>query len=119
MATNSELRSHPTITPRGFTLIEMLTVIAIIFVLITLLLPAVQATRELSRANHCRNNLLQLGLALGNYHSTHGVLPPGVVNEKGPISNLPNGYHVGWAVQILPFIEQANLYRRVDFRQRA
>jgi prepilin-type processing-associated H-X9-DG protein/prepilin-type N-terminal cleavage/methylation domain-containing protein len=117
MASNTEPCSQPTALRRGFTLIEMITILAIIAVLIMLLLPAVQSTRELSRANHCRNNLLQLGLALGNYHSSHCVLPPGVVNEKGPISNLPKGYHVGWALQILPFIEQANLHRRIDFRQ--
>ena len=102
---------------RGFTLIEMLMVVMIIAVLIMLILPAVQAAREAARTTQCRNNLLQLGIALGNYASTHRVLPPGVVNDKGPIANLPRGYHVGWAVQILPFLEQANLYRRIDFRQ--
>src|SRR5262249_16707506 len=57
------------------------------------------------------NNMLQLGLALGNYVSTHQVLPPGVVNDQGPILNVPQGYHHGWAVQILPFVEQKNVYR--------
>jgi prepilin-type N-terminal cleavage/methylation domain-containing protein/prepilin-type processing-associated H-X9-DG protein len=102
---------------RGFTLIEMMMVVMIIAVLIALFLPAVQSTRELARMTQCRNYLLQFGIALGNYASTHGVLPPGVVDDKGPISNLPVGYHVGWAVQILPFIEEGNIYRRVDFRQ--
>ena len=102
---------------RGFTLIEMLTVVAIIAVLIMLLLPAVQSSREAARSTQCRNNLLQIGIAMGNYASTHRVLPPGVVNPKGPISNLPQGYHVGWAVQILPFMEQSNIHRRIDFRQ--
>jgi prepilin-type N-terminal cleavage/methylation domain-containing protein/prepilin-type processing-associated H-X9-DG protein len=102
---------------RGFTLIEMMMVVMIIAILIALLLPAVQTSREGARMTQCRNNLLQLGIALGNYASTHGVLPPGVVEDKGPISNLPVGYHVGWAVQILPFLEEGNLYRRVDFRQ--
>jgi prepilin-type N-terminal cleavage/methylation domain-containing protein/prepilin-type processing-associated H-X9-DG protein len=102
---------------RGFTLIELLMVVAIIAVLIALLLPAVQSAREAARTTQCRNNLLQLGLAMGNYASTHSVFPPGVVNDKGPIANLPKGYHIGWAVQILPFVEQANIYRHVDFRQ--
>jgi prepilin-type N-terminal cleavage/methylation domain-containing protein/prepilin-type processing-associated H-X9-DG protein len=102
---------------RGFTLIELLMVVMIIAVLIALLLPAVQSAREAARATQCRNNLLQLGIALGNYSSTHRVFPPGVVNDKGPISNLPKGYHMGWAVQILPFIQQANVYRQVDFRR--
>ncbi len=59
---------------------------------------------------------MQLGIALGNYASTHNVLPPGVVNEKGPILNLPSGYHHSWVVQILPFLGQNNVYRRFDFR---
>ena len=102
---------------RGFTLVEMLMVVMIIAILIALLLPAIQSCARRRGPTQCRNNLLQLGIALGNYASTHGVFPPGVVNHKGPITNLPVGYHVGWAVQILPFIEQGNLYRRIDFRQ--
>ena len=65
----------------------------------------------------CTNNLLQLGIALGNYASAHRVLPPGVVNDKGPIHNLPSGYHFSWVVQILPFIEKDTIYRRFDFRE--
>jgi prepilin-type N-terminal cleavage/methylation domain-containing protein len=99
---------------RAFTLIELLIVIAIIAILIALLLPAIQAAREQARRTQCTNNLLQLGLALGNYASTHAVLPPGVVNATGPIVNLPNGYHHGWAVQILPFIGQSNIYNRIN-----
>jgi prepilin-type processing-associated H-X9-DG protein len=98
-------------------MVEMLVVVIMIAILIMLILPAVQSAREAARAVQCRNNLLQLGIALGNYASTHRVLPPGVVNDRGPISNLPRGYHVGWAVQILPFLEQGNLHRRIDFRQ--
>ncbi len=98
-------------------MIELLTVVAIIAVLIALLLPAVQAAREAARRTQCHNNLLQLGIAMGNYVSTHEVLPPGVVNDKGPIQNIPQGYHFGWTVQILPFLEQGNLYRRFDFRR--
>src|SRR5216684_1150993 len=73
----------------GFTLIELLVVIAIIAVLIALLLPAVQAAREAARRAQCVNNLMQLGIALQNYESAHEVLPPGVVNETGPILEQP------------------------------
>lgn len=99
----------------AFTLIELIMVVSIIAVLISLLLPAVQSAREQARRTQCTNNMLQLGVALGNYASVHNVLPPGVVDVKGPILNLPKGYHFSWAVQILPFIEQNNVYRRFDF----
>jgi prepilin-type N-terminal cleavage/methylation domain-containing protein/prepilin-type processing-associated H-X9-DG protein len=102
---------------RAFTLIELLIVVGIIAVLIALLLPAIQAAREQARRTQCVNNLLQLGLAMGNYASTHAVLPPGVVNDTGPILSLPAGYHHGWAVQILPFIGQNNVYRRFNMQE--
>ena len=87
----------------GFTLIELLVVIAIIAVLIALLLPAVQAAREAARRAQCVNNLMQLGIAMQNYESSHEMLPPGVVNLTGPILDQPKGYHFGWLVQILPY----------------
>ena len=102
---------------RGVTLLELLIVIAIIGVLVALLLPAIQSVREHARRAQCVNNLLQLGIAMGNYASTHSVLPPGVVNDKGPIVSLPEGYHHGWTVQILPFIGQDNVYRRFDLEE--
>ncbi len=101
----------------GFTLIELLLVVGIIAVLISLLLPAVQSARENARRTQCLKNLMQIGVALANYASTHKVFPPGVVNDKGPISNLPSGYHFGWAVQILPYLEQTPVYREFDFSQ--
>ena len=103
--------------PRAFTLIELLIVVGIIAVLIALLLPAIQSAREQARRAQCINNLLQTGIAMGNYASTHSVLPPGVVNDKGPIVSQPVGYHHGWTVQILPFIGQDNVYRRFDLEE--
>src|SRR5579883_167327 len=93
-------------TTAGFTLIELLVVIAIIAVLIALLLPAVQAAREAARRIQCVNNLMQIGLALQNYQSAHEVLPPGTVNETGPIQSIPSGYHMSWMRQVLPYVEQ-------------
>ncbi len=101
----------------GFTLIELLVVIAIIAVLIALLLPAVQQAREAARRTQCRNNLMQIGLAIHNYEMAHSTLPPGSVNASATIEDNPVGYHVGWMVQILPFMDQMVAYRKYDFDQ--
>jgi prepilin-type N-terminal cleavage/methylation domain-containing protein len=98
------------VTRRAFTLIELLTVIAIIGVLVALLLPAVQAAREAARRTGCANNLKQIGLGLQQYHDVRGSLPPG---------GLQYGYcgansFTNWAIEILPFIEQDSLYQQYD-----
>ncbi len=100
---------------RGFTLIELLVVVVIIAMLIGLLLPAVQQAREAARRAQCKNHLMQLGLALHNYHSAHGVLPPGSVNETGPVRSDGKGYYFGWIPQILPFLDEGKLYKAFDF----
>ena len=107
-------REHPP-RPAGFTLIELLVVIAIIAVLIALLLPAVQSAREAARRAQCVNNLVQLNVALQNYESSHEVLPSGVVNPTGPVMNVAQGYHMSWISQILPYMEQKNAYRRINW----
>ena len=101
--------------PHGFTLIELLVVIAIIAILIALLLPAVQQAREAARRTQCKNNLCQIGLAIHNYEMAHNVLPPGSVNPTGPIRSEPIGYHMSWQVQVLPYLEQQNVFRSIDF----
>ncbi|MBS0206946.1 MAG: DUF1559 domain-containing protein [Planctomycetes bacterium] len=105
----------------GFNMVELLTVLAIVVALAALLLPAVQQARESGRRAQCRNNLLQVGLALQNYQMAHRVLPPGSVNTNRPIesSEDPDEYHLGWIAQILPFLEQANTFHHIDFDKSA
>ncbi len=100
---------------RGFTLVELLVVIAIIGILIALLLPAVQAAREAARRCQCTNNLSQVILAVQNYNMTHTKYPPGTIDEAGPIANEAQGYHHNWISQTLPYFEESNTFRHIDF----
>ena len=94
----------------GFTLVELLVVVAIIAILVALLLPAVQAARDAARRTQNTNNLKQIGLALQNYEDVVRVYPP--------LRLLPaDVYSVSWAFSLLPFLEQqamfdAHIYNR-------
>ena len=110
----------------GFTLVELIVVIAIIAILIALLLPAVQAVREAARRIQCTNNLRQIGLAIQNYESSQAVYPASAIVDP-PLPSPPNEYPlrldlqsgkmIGWAVLILPQLEQVSLYDQFDFQR--
>lgn len=93
----------------GFTLVELLVVVAIIGLLVGLLLPAVQAARETARRLSCSNNLKQLALALQLYHDTQQSFPPGSYHPP------THDYSWGMAAFILPYMEQSPKYETIDF----
>ncbi len=97
----------------GFTLIELLVAISIIGLLMALLLPAVQSSREAARGMQCRSQLHQLGLALHNYHDVHLTFPPGCVGNSLSHTGA-EAQAWGWGTLILPYLEQANLYNAIS-----
>jgi len=105
----------------GFTLLELIIVIAIIGILIALLLPAIQAAREAARLNACVNHLKQLGLACHLAHDRRKRLPfassQPLVDESG--KGIPGGQATepaagySWMVALLPFLEEQQLFDQI------
>ena len=108
----------------GFSLIEVLVVIAIVGILMSLLFPAVQMAREGARAASCRNRLRQLGLSTFNYESANNRLPSGYTYLSGENYGAETGYHVthpeanylghSWGSQLLTFLELPQLSDRIQ-----
>jgi prepilin-type N-terminal cleavage/methylation domain-containing protein/prepilin-type processing-associated H-X9-DG protein len=100
---------------KGFTLVELLAVIAIIGLLIGLLLPAIQASREAARRVHCTNNLKQFGLAFQNFESQNKAFPPCLtVKLQGPLTMVAKGNMHGILIDLLPFLEEGAVDDRYD-----
>lgn len=96
----------------GFTLVELLVVVAIIGILVALLLPAVQAAREAARRTQCKSQLKQIGLAMWNHHDTHGYFPSGGWGHKW-LPEPDGGYGINqpgsWVYGILEYLEEGTL----------
>ncbi len=90
----------------GMSLVELLTVIAIVGTLLTLLLPAIQAVREAGRRTACTNNLRQIGLALQTYQTTRGVFPPGLSSNV----RYPQTAWRTWCARLLPYLDKKPLW---------
>jgi prepilin-type N-terminal cleavage/methylation domain-containing protein/prepilin-type processing-associated H-X9-DG protein len=101
---------------RGFTLVEVLVVIAIIGVLIALLLPAVQVARETSRRLACANNLKQLGIALASFNTANGQFPTGSVSKPYPGTPFFSQTFFRWSAltYLAPYFEQGNAVSTLD-----
>jgi len=97
----------------GFALVELLAVIAILAVLVGLVLPAVQRTREAARRTACGSNVRQAALALGGYEAAHRRFPAGC--DQVPVQpHLPAGTLHAWSSLVLPFLEESGLAGRID-----
>jgi prepilin-type N-terminal cleavage/methylation domain-containing protein/prepilin-type processing-associated H-X9-DG protein len=99
----------------GFTIVELLVVMAIIAALVGLAVPAVQTARESARRIHCMGNLDQIGLAIHAYQESRNRMPltttgaPSVGGRCGP------GFS-SWLAEILPFLDEAALHNSIDFK---
>jgi prepilin-type N-terminal cleavage/methylation domain-containing protein/prepilin-type processing-associated H-X9-DG protein len=104
---------------RAFSIVELLVVVSIIGILIALLLPGIQASRESARRIQCANNIKQLGTACIAYHDSLGAFPPamtvptkGSAQDKDTCDTLKWGPN--WVIRILPYCEYDGLYHEFD-----
>lgn len=91
--------------------IQACVVVGLVVLAIVLILPAIQMSREAARRTQSKNNLKQIGLAIGNFQSSYGRFPSG-----GTFDPDGHGQH-GWAISIWPFVDSLPLYGQVDFKQ--
>ena len=124
--------SHERVAPRrsnrslyGFTLVELLVVIAVIGLLVSFLLPALGSTRGLAHQVHCASNLKQLGIALRNHETMQGFFPPGYTSQStvdpppatrdADTWDAPPGW--GWSSYLLAYLDAEHLASAISFDQ--
>ena len=113
---DSFMSNNRNATQAGFTLVELLATIAIIGLIVALLLPAVQSARESARLSSCANNMKQMGMAVLQYESANGRFPSGRVgfNVPGGYNETPPGTSVSAQYQILPYLDEVNLFNSTN-----
>lgn len=102
----------------GVTLIETLVVLGIIALLVSLIIPAIQRTREALNKTVCANNLRQIALAAHHYHTDHGCFPPGyfgpsLINQTDPVLSINEGSWIGHLPLLLPYLEKDSLFKNI------
>ncbi len=100
---------------RGFTLVELLTVIAIIGGMAALLLPAIQQSREAARKLECANRLRQIGLGMQAFHAARQAFPVGCQERR--TASRPQALQLAWTVRLLPYLECQDVWGQIDLRQ--
>jgi hypothetical protein len=93
--------------------VELLAVVAIVGILLVLLVPALQSSRQAARRVHCLNNLRQLGIGLHSHHNAVDSFPPGCIGLR--TWRNPRGRQLAWSALLLPYIGERSLYDELDF----
>jgi prepilin-type N-terminal cleavage/methylation domain-containing protein/prepilin-type processing-associated H-X9-DG protein len=107
---------RPARSSLGFTLVELLIVVALMAIMAAIAFPGLYKCRERMRRYICEKNLSQLIIAVHNYETAFGVYPAGTIDATGPVLSQQSGYHHNWISRILPHLEQGNLYRAIDWK---